>query len=96
MGGGGLSADDLRFSRTVARHLDDVTKDGRPARPYMNSRQLLQEIMDAQPPRPDPGGVPGGLRWDVPGHIQKTEGTWELVVDPNTNIILHWVFKRRR
>ena len=44
-------------------------------------------------PIPDPGGVPGALRWDVPGTFNKSTGTWELVIEPRTNRILHFMFK---
>ena len=43
--------------------------------------------------RPDPGGVTGALRWDVPGAFRGAEGTWELVYDPASNTILHFNFR---
>jgi hypothetical protein len=48
--------------------------------------------MAAGEPIPDPGGVPGALRWDVPGTFRGSNGVWELVVDPKTQTILHWNF----
>jgi len=36
--------------------------------------------------------VEGALRWDVPGTFQGSVGIWELVLDPATNTILHWIF----
>ena len=42
---------------------------------------------------PDPGGVPGGLRWDVPGAVNGSKGTWELVIDTKSSTVLHFVFK---
>ena len=50
--------------------------------------------MEAGKAVPDPGGVPGGLRWDVPGAVNGTQGTWELVIDPKSSKVLHFVFKR--
>jgi hypothetical protein len=38
--------------------------------------------------------VPGALRWDVPGTMGKSSGTWELVIDPKTKTILHFLFAR--
>lgn len=54
---------------------------------------VMQEIMRAGKPVADPGGVPGALRWDVPGALGKTSGTWQLVVDPATKTVLHFLFK---
>jgi hypothetical protein len=38
----------------------------------------------------DPGGVPGALRWDVPGTCRGKQGTWELVIKDDE--ILHFNF----
>lgn len=92
----GLNAENLKLSQTVANHLTDVVKSGANkgdlARPYLNSTLTTREIMAAKPPIPDPGGVPGGLRWDVPGQFRGSSGTWGLVVDPKTETILHYNF----
>ena len=50
--------------------------------------------MDPKPPVPDPGGVPGALRWDVQGTMNGTRGIYELVVDPKTGTVLHFLFKK--
>jgi RHS repeat-associated protein len=89
---GRLSASELKLSQTVENHLAELTKAGNPARPYGDSRLLMQEIMDAKPPLPDPGGVPGGLRWDVPGTMNRSQGVYQLVVDPKTGTVLHFQF----
>jgi RHS repeat-associated protein len=89
-------AQDLSLSRTVAHHLDEVSRAGIPARPYLRSRLLVQEIMRAANPVADPGGIPGGLRWDVPGSFNGSVGTWQLVVNPSTNSIVHFLFARTR
>jgi RHS repeat-associated protein len=91
-----LDANELGMTKTVEQHLADITKDGRLARPYGNFRLTIQSIMDAGKPIPDPGGVPGALRWDVPGAMNGSPGTWELVVDPKTKTILHFLFKSGR
>jgi hypothetical protein len=62
-------------------------------RPYLNSPLTLREIMAAGKPIPDPGGVAGALRWDIPGVFRGSAGTWELVVDPQSKTVLHWLFK---
>jgi RHS repeat-associated protein len=75
----------LRPTRTVLNHVS--------TRPYVKSPLTAREIMAAKPPVADPQGVPGALRWDVPGAYNGSSGTWELVVDPNQGQILHWLFK---
>jgi hypothetical protein len=88
-----LNAFDLDLSKTVENHLGDISKSGAPARPYGDSRLLMQQIMDSAQPIPDPGGVPGALRWDAPGTMNGSSGTYELVVGPNTKTVLHFQFK---
>jgi len=73
------------LTRTVAEKLAE--------RPYLRSPLTLREIMAASKPIPDPGGVAGALRWDVPGTFRGSTGTWELVVDPRSKTVLHWLFK---
>ena len=73
---------------------------------YLNSRLVMREIMEAGKPVPDPAGVPGALRWDVPGSIMldsassagqrvATQGTWELVIDTRTSTVIHFMFKSK-
>jgi len=89
----------LKFSGTVEGHLKDFVKkdpfSGELARPYLNSPLLVDEIMQAGTAVPDPGGVAGALRWDVPGAFRSSDGTWELVIDPKTKTILHFNFTTR-
>lgn len=59
----------------------------------MKSPHTINEIMNAGKPIPDPGGIPGGLRWDIPGTFRGSEGTWELVMHPEREIIYHFNFK---
>ncbi|HEV2679226.1 MAG TPA: RHS repeat-associated core domain-containing protein [Rhodanobacter sp.] len=82
---GALNAADFQFSQTTLNHIAD--------RPYMDSTLLMQQIMDATPPGVDPGGIPLGLRWDSPGTMNGSVGTYQLVVDPTTNIVYHFQFK---
>jgi RHS repeat-associated protein len=90
-----INPDELAMTRAVERHFKDVTK-GRPARPYMNSTQVVREIMSGSEPRMDPHGVDGAIRWDTPGALNGREGYWELVVNTDTNTILHFNFVRKK
>ena len=93
--GEAFSSANLSLSDTVAKHAFDLTKDGHLARPYMQAwRTIAQDIMNAAEPVADPGGIPGGLRWDVAGILNGTSGTWELVVNPADNTIVHLLFRR--
>jgi RHS repeat-associated protein len=83
--GEAVKVGEYTLTRTVAGKLAE--------RPYLNSPLTLREIMAAGRPIPDPGGVAGALRWDVPGAFRGSAGTWELVVNPQTNTVLHWLFK---
>ena len=49
--------------------------------------------MSTRKPIPDPGGIPGALRWDVSGTFRGREGVWELVLHPEDKIIYHFIFK---
>lgn len=88
-----INVNDLRLTKTVENHLRDLNKAGDRVRPYGDSRALMQEIMSAKPPLSDPRGVPGALRWDVQGEMNGSKGSYELVVDPKTNTVLHFLFK---
>jgi RHS repeat-associated protein len=84
----GLDASALTLTKTVAKNSA--------SRPYHNSTLLMREIMRTRKPIADPGGIVGGLRWDVPGFYGKAEGVWELVVDPTKNQVVHFVFKSQK
>lgn len=94
---GVLKVGKFTYSNTTAKHFTELVKRGpnagRLSRPYMKSALTIEEIMAARKPSPDPGGISGGLRWDVPGSLRGSEGTWELVMHPETNIIYHFNFK---
>jgi hypothetical protein len=62
-------------------------------RPYMRSPNVINEIVATGKSIPDPGGVIGALRFDVPGSFNGSAGAWELVVHPKTNMIYHFLFK---
>jgi hypothetical protein len=88
------------YTDTAAKHFTEFVKKGsnvgRLSRPYMKSQLTIEEIMAAGKPVPDLGGIPSGLRWDVPGTLRGNEGTWELVIHPETNTIYHFNFVGKR
>ncbi|SEO96330.1 hypothetical protein SAMN04488134_1233, partial [Amphibacillus marinus] len=94
-------ATELTMTETVSNHSTDIIKKGVNAgelsRPYVNSKGtnlLLQEIMDSRIPVKDVS-LPNGLRWDVPGSFNgRGQGIWELVVDLDTNKIVHFNFTK--
>lgn len=92
-------AAELRLSGTIAVRAGEIatrgTYAGEPARPYLTAQGrtlLLQEIMRAGRPVPDPGGAASGLRWDVYGGHRGSSGMWELVVDARTRTIIHFLY----
>ncbi|GAA4206354.1 hypothetical protein GCM10022252_68350 [Streptosporangium oxazolinicum] len=87
-----INADNIKMTKTVEKHLDDITKSGEKSRPYTDSILLVREIMKGGRPKLDPRGVSTALRWDVSGKFRGSQGTWELVVDARTNTILHFNF----
>lgn len=93
-----IDFDNLTLTETIAGHMDDLTKAGVPARPYTDSRLLVEEITRAVDPIPDPQGLVNGWRWDVPGSLISPSGTsssgvWELVIDLDTNQVMHLMFR---
>lgn len=43
-------------------------------------------------------GVPdqflrGAMRFDVAGGMNGSEGMWQLVIDPSTNMVYHFLFE---
>lgn len=83
-----IDATVLTVTKTVAKNAA--------SRPYQNSSLLMQEIMAGGKAIADPGGIAGGLRWDVPGYFGKSKGVWELVVDPKNNEVVHFLFKSQK
>lgn len=61
-------------------------------RPYINSTQTIQQIMQTAQPIKDPGTA-NGLKWVVEGIYNGAQGIYELVINPDTMTILHFVFK---
>ena len=51
--------------------------------------------MKSGSPISDPQGVINALRWDIPGTLNGTKGTWELVIDVDTETVLHFLFNSK-
>lgn len=88
---------DYTLTDTVAGHLGERVGgvgeySGSLSRPYLQSPSTINEIIATGKGVPDPGGVSGALRYDVPGEFRGSAGNWELVVDPNTKTIYHFNF----
>ena len=91
-----LRIGEYQYTRTAGNHINDIVTrgefKGELARPYLNSPNTISEIVGTGRGVPDPGGVAGALRYDVPGTFRNTQGTWELVVHPETKTIYHFNF----
>ena len=85
---------DYTLSDTVANHMEERLEDGRLNRPFLQSPLITDEIVATGQGRPDPGGLAGALRYDVPGTFRGSEGTWQLVVD-SQNRIVHYNFSSK-
>ncbi|KST94420.1 hypothetical protein LKF67_0408 [Lactococcus lactis subsp. lactis] len=76
----------LKFSDTVLKHT---------GRPYQESKLLIGEIMEEGAPILDPQGG-NALFWKVPGTFNGREGTFEVLIDPESNSVWHFLFKRSK
>ncbi len=79
----GIDMDNLNFSNTVQNHT---------GRPYQDSKLLINEIIESKPPAPDPRGT-NALSWTVEGVFNGSTGYYELIIDPTSNTVWHFVFK---
>ena len=79
----GIDIDNLNFSNTVQNHI---------GRPYQDSKLLINEIIESKPPVPDPRGT-NALSWTVTGTFNGSKGYYELIIDPASNTVWHFVFK---
>jgi hypothetical protein len=91
-------ASDLKNTQTVQNKMVQFVKKGpykgEPIRPYIDTNgtnTLVGEIMGAGNPVKDKF-LNNGLRWDVSGTFRGSNGKWELVVDLDTNTIVHFNF----
>lgn len=81
----GLDIDNLKFSKTVESHT---------GRPYQDSKLTIKEIIESSAPSPDPRGT-GALSWNVEGSFNGSSGQYELIIDPQSNTVWHYVFKSK-
>ncbi len=72
----------VTLTATCASHVERV---------FQNSNAFISWIVRGSPGRPDPGGFPGALRWDVPGTFNGRQGMFELVMDSSGRVI-HFLF----
>jgi len=86
----------FQYARAAGNHVTDIVLSGESkgllARPYMTSQQTIEEIIATGRGVPDPHGIPGVLRFDVPGTFRGSKGIWELVLNPETKMIYHFNF----
>ncbi len=71
------------YYNTVQNHI---------GRPYQDSKLLINEIIESKPPVPDPRGT-NALSWTVTGTFNGSKGYYELIIDPASNTVWHFVFK---
>ena len=79
----GIDMDNLNFSNTVQNHT---------GRPYQDSKLLINEIIESMPPMPDSRGT-NAWSWTVEGAFNGSTEYYELIIDPNSNTVWHFVFK---
>ena len=79
----GIDVDNLKFSNTVMNHT---------GRPYQDSKLLISEIIESKLPVPDKYGT-SALSWTVDGTFNGSSGYYELVIDPKSNTVWHFVYK---
>ena len=80
----GINLAALRPTATVAAHLAK--------RPYIGSKALVDLIIQSGKPAADTI-MSGALRWQAAGTMNGSVGVYELVIDPKTNRILHFLFR---
>lgn len=77
-----INAEDLKYSNS-AQHSN---------KPYQNSTQTIQEIIDSKATIADPSGS-YGLLWKVEGTYGGKIGEYELLNSPDKTTIWHFLFK---
>ncbi len=94
-----VSVGEYSYDSSSGRHFNSIVESGKNSgrleRPYMRSLQVIEEIQAAGQSIPDPRGIPGVVRWDISGSVNGTEGTWELVMNPDLKRIYHFLFNSR-
>ena len=76
-----INTESLRYSKSAIH--DD--------RPYQQSTQIIQEIINSGSPTPDPRGT-DGLWWKVRGTYNGSSGYYELLITSDKTTIRHFLF----
>ena len=75
----------LKFSNTIKGYAK--------TRKYYNYNSLIKQIIQSATPMRDGKNA---LKWVIPGTINGTKGVWELVINPATKVIYHFLFNSKR
>ena len=75
----------LKFSKTIRKYIK--------TRKYYKYNSLIKEIIKSATPIKDGKNA---LKWVVPGTMNGTKGSWELVINPAKKIIYHFLFNSKR
>ncbi|MEQ1936498.1 MAG: hypothetical protein ABL962_21825, partial [Fimbriimonadaceae bacterium] len=73
------------FTESAAKHFAE--------RPYMSSPSVTNMIIQSGNRIPDPQGVPGLFMYYAQGTFNSSAGRYELIFNPNTRTVYHYVFK---
>jgi hypothetical protein len=79
-----IQAGEYTITKTVANNLA--------TRPYINSPSTITNIMKLGKGVRD-AYFKGGINYKVPGSFNGSNGIFELGINPETNVIYHFVFK---
>ncbi|MGN1316454.1 MAG: RHS repeat domain-containing protein [Acutalibacteraceae bacterium] len=75
----------LKFSNTIKGYAK--------VRKYYNYTSVIKNIIQSATPVRDGTNA---LKWLVPGVMNGTQGIWELVINPSTKVIYHFLFNSKR
>ena len=82
-----IQASELTMTETVKNHANDVIKRGK----YIGDKEIIYGGIPVKDKY-----LPNGLRWEVEGTFNgRSSGIWELVVDLDTNQVVHFNFTNR-
>jgi hypothetical protein len=79
-----INVENLKLSATVAGEVAQ--------RSYINSASTIQEIIGSAAPVKD-AYLLNGLKWVVQGTYNGSKGIYDLVIDMDTQTIVHFLFK---
>jgi len=75
----------LKYSKTIEGYVK--------TRKYYKYTSIIKHIIQAATPVKDGKTA---LKWVVPGTINGTKGVWELVINPSTKVIYHFLFNSKK